>query len=164
VEAFRYIDDPFSRLYRVPDTLDFPGSSDFGRARAKYAAKGGHLWLLIDADDWGPQLPVPGRRGAAGGATAPRRRGGPPPPDAPPGQDPRPLRDRPVRDASSDAVVDGWTGDYYQGRHPLRSWHGGGGNPFQVTVRHNILRADGNIKVQGIGAAVQEVTITSAPR
>jgi hypothetical protein len=49
---------------------------------------------------------------------------------------------------SSDAVVvDGWTGDYYQARHPTRYWHGGAANPFQITVRHNILNASGSIGV-----------------
>jgi hypothetical protein len=76
VEAFRHIDDPLSRLYRVPATLDFPGNPDFGRARAKYAAMDGELWLLIDADDWGPQMPVPGRRGAQGASRFPVAGGG----------------------------------------------------------------------------------------
>jgi hypothetical protein len=50
---------------------------------------------------------------------------------------------------SSDAVVvDGWTGDYYQAKHPLRYWHGGAANPFQITVRHRILNIDGNIRLK----------------
>jgi hypothetical protein len=50
---------------------------------------------------------------------------------------------------SGDAVVvDGWTGDYYQAKHPTRYWHGGAANPFQITVRHNILNASGNIRVK----------------
>jgi hypothetical protein len=98
VEVFRHIDDPLSRLYRVPDKLDFPGNSDFGRARAKYAAMDGDLWLLIDADDWGPQLPVQRRRGAAQGASRfPVAAGGHRPAALHPDKVPRPLRDRPVR-------------------------------------------------------------------
>jgi hypothetical protein len=59
-----------------------------------------------------------------------------------------PNWDGTIANLGSDAVVvDGWTGDYYQAKHPLRYWHGGGANPFQITVRHNILNASGNIKV-----------------
>jgi hypothetical protein len=47
---------------------------------------------------------------------------------------------------SDDAVVvDGWTGDYYQAKRPFKLWQGLA-NPFQLTVRYNILNASGNIK------------------
>jgi hypothetical protein len=54
---------------------------------------------------------------------------------------------------SDDAVVvDGWTGDYYPAKEPfsvLNAFrYGGPPNPFQVTVRYNILNASGNISVK----------------
>ena len=53
-----------------------------------------------------------------------------------------------VANLSGDAVVvDGWTGDYYQAKHPFKFWHGGPANPFQLTVRHNILNASGSIEI-----------------
>jgi hypothetical protein len=53
-----------------------------------------------------------------------------------------------IANLSGDAVVvDGWTGDYYQAKHPHKFWHGGLANPFQLTVRNNVLNASGNISV-----------------
>jgi hypothetical protein len=49
--------------------------------------------------------------------------------------------------SSHAVVVDGWTGDYYQAKHPHKFWHGGLANFFQITVRNNILNASGNISI-----------------
>jgi hypothetical protein len=57
-----------------------------------------------------------------------------------------PTWDGVISHLDSDAVVvDGWTGDYYQAKHPFKFWHGGGANPFQLTVRNNVDNASGNI-------------------
>jgi hypothetical protein len=59
-----------------------------------------------------------------------------------------PKWDGVIANLSDDAVVaDGWTGDYYQAKHPQKFWHGGLANPFQLTIRNRVRHASGNIGV-----------------
>src|SRR5262249_14368851 len=54
-----------------------------------------------------------------------------------------------IANLSGDAVVvDGWTGDYYQAKHPHKFWHAALATPSPLTVRNTILNPSANIPVK----------------